>query len=246
MDLRTTRGRRRGRARARGWLAAAALAGSLVARPARASDALSATVDRVWIRSDSLKIDYQVRGLFSERVRETLSRGVPATYTCTIELWRDRAGWWDALEARKEIEYKIRRNVWNDRYVAEDPVNGQFWFPNLDALEHQLCARLGEFVALANELPTGKSYYVVLMSALRPLTIEDIREVEGWLTGEYQRGRKRSGISFIANLPRAIFGVFVDVSGLGDRSTLVRSGRFRLDRLAVPREGDRDTAERPG
>ena len=76
--------------------------------------------------------------------------------------------------------------------------------------------------------------------SLRPLTIEDVREVEAWLTGEIEQGRESSGWSAFARIPTLFFGVFVDLAGLGDKSTLAESGRFRLGDEPSPRGTPRE------
>ncbi len=197
----------------------------------RAADGFDAAVERVWIRNDSLFVDFRIRELFSDRIRDGLARGLPMTYSLVLELWRQRVGWWDALETRDTYEFKIQRNVWDDLFILGDRQGRRLWFPDIETLERHLCERHGELVGLTHQLRPDKSYYVVLIPTLRPLTIEDIREVEAWLTGEFQTSRKRSGLSTLTHLPRMLFGVFVDFTGLGDKSILTRSGPFRFDRL---------------
>lgn len=199
------------------------------ARGAYAQDGLSATVDRVWIRGDSLNVDFSVRDLFSDRIENGLARGLPMTLTIEIELWRDRSGWWDALEARHVREYKIQQNVWDDRFFVDDIHGRRIWVPSVEALERHLSYRRGEFVTEIDALRPDKPYFVVVIPTLKPLTIEDVREVEAWLTGEFETGTERGGFSVITGLPRTVFGIFIDLAGLGDASTLARSGRFRIE-----------------
>jgi len=210
------------------WLLLASVASVAGVAHAQA-DGLDATVERVWVRSDSLHVDFSVDELFSERIRDGLERGLPMTLTIEIELWRDRSGWWDALEARHTREYKIQQNVWDDRFFVDDLGGRRLWLPDLDALERHVSYRRGEFVSDIRGLPRDKSYFVVVIPTLQPLTIEDVREVEKWLTGEFETNRERSGISVITGLPQTVFGIFIDLAGLGDKSTLARSGRFRLN-----------------
>lgn len=232
-----------GTARRARLLAACAFACLLAGAPrAHAQDGLSATVDRVWIRADSLNVDFSVRELFSDRIRNGLTRGLPMTLSVEIELWRDRSGWWDALEVRHVREYKIQQNVWDDRFFVDDVRGRRIWLPSVDALERHLSYRRGEFVTEIDVLRPDERYFVVVIPTLKPLTIEDVREVEAWLTGEFETGSKRGGFSVITGLPRTVFGIFIDLAGLGDASTLARSGRFRVedaDALA----GDRSSGD---
>lgn len=217
-------------ARSRCLLALLGFFAALLATPrdAAAQEGLDVTVDRVWIRGDSLNVDFSVRELFSERIRGGLERGLPMTLSFEIELWRDRSGWWDALEARHVHEFKIQQNVWDDRFFIDDVAGRRLWLPDIDTLERHLSYRRGEFVAAVEGLEAGKSYFVVVIPTLKPLTIEDVREVEAWLTGEIETGRERTGFSVITGLPRTVFGIFIDLAGLGDKSAVAKSGKFRM------------------
>jgi hypothetical protein len=215
-------------------------------RPVAAQEGLAAAVDRVWIRGDSLNVDYSVRELFSDRIRDGLERGLPMTLTVEIELWRDRGSWWDALEVRHVREYKIQRNVWDDRFFVDSAGGRRFWLADLGALERHLSYRRGEFVTDLSGLREGKHYFVVVIPTLKPLTIEDVREVEAWLTGEIETGSEKTGFSVITGLPRTVFGIFIDLAGLGDASTVARSGRFRFggeESVAGGRARTTDTPE---
>ena len=69
----------RGRRLPRGLAALApalALALALAGGEARADESFGASVERLWVRSDSLRVDYRVNGLLSDRVRDGLERGL--------------------------------------------------------------------------------------------------------------------------------------------------------------------------
>jgi hypothetical protein len=206
---------------------------------ARAGDAFMASIERVWFRSDTLHVDFDVVGLFSDRIRDGLSRGLPMTFSVQVDLWRTRAGWWDALESRSIRRFKVQRNVFDDRFFVHGEDGKRFIVSDLPALERHLSIRRAEFVSRITNLPREKSYYVAVTPSLRPLTIEDVQEVEAWLNGEIEESRDETAISVITGVPRMFFNVFVDLAGLGDKSTLARSGTFRLDAVAAPQSGER-------
>jgi len=237
---------RRARSTRRLWGPAAFLLMLLVWVPttATAQDAFAAVVDRVFIRSDSLLVDFSMDGLLSERIRDGLNRGLPMTMTYEVSLWRERSSWWDALESRTLTLFKVQRNVWDDRYFVDDEAGRRVWLPDLDALGRHLSRRRGETVAPLDGLEPDARYYVVVSPSLRPLTIEDIEEVEAWLTGEISEGREEGAWSVITSMPSFFFGLFVDLAGLGDKSTLAESGRFRLDAALFPTERGRSGSPR--
>lgn len=213
-------------------LAASLLLGSLA--PARSAETFEASVERVWFRADTLRVDFDIVGLFSDRIRDGLTRGLPMTYNIQIDLWRTRAGWWDALESRSLRRFKIQRNVFDDRFFIHGDDGRRLFVPDLDTLERHLSLRRAELVATIAALPREKHYYVAVTPSIRPLTIEDIQEVEAWLNGEIEETKDESAISLITGVPSVFFNVLVDLAGLGDKSTLARSATFRLDAVTAP------------
>jgi hypothetical protein len=56
---------------------------------------------------------------------------------------------------------------------------------------------------------------VVLSATVKPLSVEDVAEVEGWLSGEV-RDQRGSGLGAITALPRSLFDAARNFAGLGD------------------------------
>ena len=70
---------------------------------------------------------------------------------------------------------------------------------------------------------------------MKPLTVEDIDEVERWLSGEAKRAGK-PGPGSIARLPGYLVNLLANLSGLGDETATVRTSTFSradLERLGV-------------
>ena len=69
---------------------------------------------------------------------------------------------------------------------------------------------------------------------MRPLTVEDLAEVEGWLSGEV-KDKRHAGFGVIAEIPRSLFDAVRNVAGFGDQRARAVSGDFRLRDLFPPR-----------
>src|SRR5437870_5967527 len=69
--------------------------------------------------------------------------------------------------------------------------------------------------------PEGRCYVSVRVT-IRPLSAEDLDEVEDWLSGEVKNpeGPERG-------VPGYLLGIAVNISGLGDRTALAKSEWFR-------------------
>jgi hypothetical protein len=70
------------------------------------------------------------------------------------------------------------------------------------------------------------TYRVEVTAYVLPLSADDAGEVESWLKGQI-RGLGRG----ILGIPKSLFGVVRDLSGLGERTSKGRSERFRLTAL---------------
>jgi hypothetical protein len=99
--------------------------------------------------------------------------------------------------------------------------------PTLDSLEKRLFTQKRLPLALASALDSAATYYVSVRVLIRPLSPEDLSEVEDWLSGgEGAEGGRRG-------LPDYLLGIAVSLSGLGDRTAIVKSERFVPARLGT-------------
>jgi hypothetical protein len=62
---------------------------------------------------------------------------------------------------------------------------------------------------------------VVVSASLQPLNVEDMEEVEGWLSGEVKE-KRHSGFGILTGIPRSLFEAARNFAGFGDeRSRLI-------------------------
>src|SRR6185295_17435782 len=165
--------------------------------------------------------------LFPGRVRESLARGMPATLTIHSELWRSRSGWFDRLEDAHDATVRIRYEVWNHSYRLERAGERPMSFSTLDSVEIALSEPAAVRVGRVGDLKPLSLYYVVLSATLKPLSVEDVEEVEGWLTGEVQ-DKRHAGFGVITELPRSLFDAVRNFAGFGDHRARVVSAPFML------------------
>ena len=178
-------------------------------------------------RGGYLYVDAAVRESFDQRVGESLQRGMPATLELRAELWRRRNGWFDRLESGFEAKVRIQYEAWNERYRIErtgvDPIR----VTGIDSVATVLSRPWALPVARIGDLKPGVSYYVVVNGVLKPLSVEDVAEVEGWLSGEV-RTQRGAGLGVITGLPRSVFDAVRNFAGFGDRRTRAVTRQFEL------------------
>jgi len=179
---------------------------------------------RVWI-------GVRLSDLFEERVVQSLSRGMPATLELHAELWRKRSGWFDRLQSSYDAAVRIRFEVWNDWYVVEHPGAAPLTIGSLDSvsliLSRPIALPVGRIAAMQ---PEGR-YFVAVSATLKPLSVEDVEEVEGWLSGEVET-KRRAGFGVITELPRALFDAVRNFAGFGDHRAREQTPEFTPDELA--------------
>lgn len=172
-----------------------------------------------------LWVEVRLEDVLEPRVAGSLSRGMPATLTLRAELWRRRNGWFDRLERTSETTTRLRRDVADETWRLERPGVPPLVVSSLDslrlALERNTAVPVGSLERIAPEAPC----YVVLSASLRPLNIEDVEEVEGWLSGEV-KSKGPSGFGFLTGLPRSLFEAARNFAGFGDKRARMISAEF--------------------
>ena len=212
------------------WIAIA-LAVSVLVIHGRAA-ALDVQLGTPRARGGSVVLEARLGDLFPVRVEESLARGMPATLRLHAELWRQRNGWFDRLERSFDTELRIRYDVWSDSYRLERQGSPPLAVASLDSATAALSRPWSIPVARVWDLKPQSRYFVVLTATLRPLSVEDVREVEGWLSGEVE-DKRRSGLGVVTELPRALFDAVRNLAGFGDQRARAETGVFRVGDLLI-------------
>ena len=207
--------------------AAAAAAMMLLALRARALD-LDVSVPH--LREGRLWIDVRVTDLFAPRVEESIGRGMPARLELSAELWRHRPGWFDRLSGSFATGIKIRYDVWSRTYRIEGQAIPALATSTLDSVRLVLSHPMELPLAAITRLHEPGRYYVVVSTTLKPLSVEDVEESEGWLSGEVAE-KRRAGWGVLTALPRSVFDAVRNFAGLGDQRTRTITDDFSLREL---------------
>jgi len=129
---------------------------------------------------------------------------------------------------------RIRYEVWSDTYLIERIGADPIVVGSVDSVAAVLERPWVLPVARIGQLTATSRYYVQLTATLRPLTVEDLQEVEGWLSGEVGNSKK-SGFGVVTEIPRSIFDAVRNVAGFGDQKARAMSEAFTLGGLSGPR-----------
>ena len=214
--------------------ATALLALLLAVHPALAAEdeknLLTLRLEQVEAGSGWAWADFSLDHALEGKTWDDLRHGRPLTFLYTVELWQERSHWFDSLVSSRTLEIRLRYDPWQEIYAVAGlgPEIRQALSPEeaQDMVSRHLHLKAGELSHLEAE---GR-YYLVLRADIKTLTLHDLNEVEGWLRGEVKPDPDNTaGIS----IPRSLLRMFLGVSGLGDRSALLRSEPFSGSRLGL-------------
>jgi len=202
-------------------------------RPSPAvADDLGLSVGPVESIHGVVAVSYRVENPFTPRLEETLLRGMPATVSYEVGVWKRRSLWFDKLVLAIRSEHKVLYDPWSRSFRMRSAAPGakSRSIPTLDSLTAALFSERRLPLVSAAALDSMARYYVSVRVTIRPLSAEDLGEVEDWLAGEVKgpSGPPRG-------LPGYLIGIAVNVSGLGDRTALAKSEAFRPALLGAPR-----------
>jgi hypothetical protein len=187
-------------------------------------------IDRIGATSQGfLYLEYELVAPFDGIYFEAIQSGLPTTLNYTIEVWRQRSGWWDKLEDTYEREYRLFHDVLHDEYLVASRDESQR-YSSLDSLTAAVCrfhrrSRQGPEYFSRQLFSPDKRYYVVVTATLAPLTVEDLNELDDWLRGTLRGGGDDSG--GISGLTRTVGGLLMSMTGFGDQRVKTRSHDFR-------------------
>ena len=215
---------------ARLWPAfAAACFALLAAAPARAIE--FASVEPARDAEGRIGVTFRLEDPLEKRVEQSLERGMPATLLLHAELWRRRSGWFDRVERTLDATARVRHDVWTRAWRLELPGLPPLAVQSVDSLETALSRPIALTFPGTGRLADSAVYFVVLSATVKPLSVEDAEEIEGWLSGEV-RGQRNAGLGALTALPRSLFDAVRNIAGLGDTRARAVSAEFSPRELA--------------
>jgi hypothetical protein len=209
----------------------ATLLAALLLACAAPAPALDLTAGPPRERGGWVWVDARLGDLFAPRVESSLARGMPATLRLHAELWRQRAGWFDRLESAFDAELRLRYDFRAEAYRLERDGARPLVLAGLDSVRAALSRPLPLPVVRFAPLSAGSRYYVVVSATLKPLSVEDARQVEGWLSGEVE-GTQEAPWEVVTGLPFSLFDAARDFAGFGDEHARAVTAPFGPRELA--------------
>ena len=203
-------------------LAFAFAAGAAFSPAAALANDMGLVVDAVERVGNAICVSFHADKPFTPRLEDPLLRGMPATVTFEVGVWRKRAFWFDKLVLAYRSEHKVAFDPWSKSFRIRSGVNPPRTrnVANLDSLRSSLFTAHRLPVANAATLDSTAAHHVSVRVVIRPLSTEDLGEIEDWLSGS------DPGHGGDRGLPAYLLEWAVNLSGLGERTALAKGPRF--------------------
>ena len=180
----------------------------------------------------AISVSYRVEAPFTPRLEETLQQGMPATIAYEVGVWKRRTFWFDKSIVALRREHKVAYVPWANAFRVRSGFGvgvRSRSVVSLDSLKTWLFEERRLAVVPAAALDSSGTYYVTVRVTIRPVSEEDLGELEEWLAGDAPKPAPTT-----RGLPRSLLGFAAGLSGLGERGALVKSERFMPSRLSRP------------
>lgn len=205
------------------------LAALLLIIPPQVSAEPSISFQNIRVYREWLEIDFQLLEGFSDNVRETLERGLPATVQFEIELWRDRSRWYDHLEETRFLTFHIEYDRWEKTWEVRGPFRDPLHYTTFDKMASAVLRQERVRIADMGRLRVREPYYFSVRAEVKPLELEQIREIEAWLEGKIpgENPERDADAGLLRLIPERLFGFAASVAGLGAKSIEAKSITFQ-------------------
>jgi hypothetical protein len=192
------------------------------------ADDLGLEVGPVEDIAGAICVSYRVESPFTPRLEETLERGMPATVSFEVGLWKRRALWFDRLVLAIRSDHKIVYDDWKQAFrirTGTHPPRDRS-ATSFEALRDMLFTQTRLPLAASSSLDTTATYYVSVRVSIKPVAPEDLGEIEDWLSGDKDPEQS-------TGLPDYLLGLAVSLSGLGERTEMEKGPKFVPARLSA-------------
>jgi hypothetical protein len=182
------------------------------------------SIDNLALNSDFLSFDLNLEGAFGQGQGDELFKGFATNIAYTVELWKERGLWFDKLQLTRTLTLKVTYDLWAERYVVHFRRDRMARFDTIEEVENATCRLQGLKLVEATELSPDDEYYIAVRARVRPLTVEELGEIESWLSGDVPS----TGGGGILSLPTYLMKMLLGTTGVADRSVLAKSDVFTI------------------
>lgn len=189
--------------------------------------------------NDSLAVEVDCSGLFTDRRLELLHNGYPLSFILTLSLFKEDRLWFDSETLKVSARFRVVYQRWNRQILLElsdfegAPLSDEF--ESVTDIAHILEERLFTVLEGLSELDRSSRYYFEIEIQYRNLTFEDVKAADKWLKNGDRNLSADSTEGAGKSLGEGVLGFLWDIVGLPAERQKTATEKFRLDEL---RRGD--------
>ncbi|MCP4725118.1 MAG: DUF4390 domain-containing protein [bacterium] len=144
-------------------------------------------IDSVKTNDGHLYAGFNVPEIFTDKVRESLNRGLNISISYQIMVWRSRNNWFDKTVRSTELYFKVGYDKINKRYIwLSLTEREQRATSSLDKVKNLCSVQQNVFIADTTQLRQNQTYYIDVRCVVEPLSVENFEEMSKWLGGEVE------------------------------------------------------------
>jgi hypothetical protein len=187
--------------------------------PLMRAEEVCVRIDTLYVESQTLIGDLCIRHLMDKKTIKGLEKGMTAVIEYRMQIWREQNRWMKSLIYERFRRMKINYNHWERKYQIYLHNDKSRLLEETDLIVY--CQEVRAFKIVDIQMLTeGERYRVVAQVLFKPMSMENIRELKRWLSGEADKFNPHDIKISKSPWKKAgdwLLNVFVNLSGFGDR-----------------------------
>ncbi len=204
-------------------LCTAGIALAMAAPIASATPLLS--ILNVYEEEEYLCVDFYLKDALDRELIQAMRNGIPTLLSYQVDVWLDRANWYDKLVKSVRYSYRMQYDNWDTLYTvnaAAEERQEVISAGDIAELVHLVCNQQRMKTCRLGTLDRGRSYYVTISAEIEALSAERIREIDSWLGGNEKDAKSEGG---------GMLGFVIGVFTSGSKTAETKSNIFSLEGL---------------
>jgi hypothetical protein len=179
----------------------------------------------IYEEDEYLCVDFYLKDALDRELIQAMRNGIPTLLSYQVDIWQDRANWYDKLVKSVRYSYRMNYDNWDTLYTVDAVREEQREVINagdVAELVHLVCNQQRMKTCRTGILERRRSYYVTISAEIEALSAERIREIDSWLGGDAEEERSGGGM----------LGFVIGVFTSGSKTAETKSNIFSLEGLS--------------
>jgi hypothetical protein len=179
----------------------------------------------VYEEDEFLCVDFYLKDALDRELLQAMRNGIPTLLSYQVDVWLDRANWYDKLVQSVRYSYRMNYDNWDTLYTVNAVTADRqevISAGDVAELVHLVCNQQRMKTCRLGVLDRGRSYYVTISAEIEALSAERIREIDSWLGGNEKESKSESG---------GMLGFVIGIFTSGSKTAETKSSVFSLEGL---------------